>query len=321
MNAFWQGRLDALVEALRRGFTEDLGLKAAALAASLGLFMIVRGTDEERQMSILVDVAALLPSDSSSRMLVSEIPRQVRVTLRGSRSVLNAARRDGLAAIQMDLREADDADEHFFYFNQDEFEVPAGTSIVQIAPAAVPLTWVERIQREVRVEPNLKGEVREGTVLVSAAVRPARIRVRGAAAEVQRLERVLTGPIDLGTLPVGRNNTRVQLNPPPEHVQYLDEAMVVVTLTTEPQMSRSVFRDRAVQVEGVSNVITRPPRVHVILSGPSAQVERVEEDQLIPYVTLSEAPESDLTLPVELRGVPSGLTVEIDPPEVVIPVR
>ena len=72
---------------LMRALTEHIGLKLVALVASVGLFVIVRGT-EDAQISISVDVVALLPPPSTERMLVSEIPDEIRVTLRGSRSVL-----------------------------------------------------------------------------------------------------------------------------------------------------------------------------------------------------------------------------------------
>lgn len=101
---------------LMRALTDHLGLKLVALVASVGLFVIVRGT-EDAQISISVDVVALLPPPSTERMLVSEIPDEIRVTLRGSRSVLNAVRRDGMQPIQMDLR---DASAHFYYWNKYE---------------------------------------------------------------------------------------------------------------------------------------------------------------------------------------------------------
>ena len=116
---------------LRRALTENLGLKILALAAAIGLFVIVSGEYEQRPVA--VDVVVLPPPPSSQKMLVSEIPDQVQVTLQGSRPVLNSVRRSGLPPIQMDLHEGT---AHYYDFARN-LEPPAGTSVVEIVPPSV----------------------------------------------------------------------------------------------------------------------------------------------------------------------------------------
>ena len=45
---------------------------------------------EEAQRAVFVDVVAVTPPDTSERMLTCDLPAKVRLTLRGSRSILNA---------------------------------------------------------------------------------------------------------------------------------------------------------------------------------------------------------------------------------------
>jgi YbbR domain-containing protein len=84
-----------------------LGLKAVALIASIGLFIIVRGPDDTHPQAVVhFQVEVLLPPTNASKMLVSEIPEEVRVTVQGSTVVLNAVRSsERRTPVQMDLRD------------------------------------------------------------------------------------------------------------------------------------------------------------------------------------------------------------------------
>ena len=305
---------------LMRALTEHIGLKLVALVASVGLFVIVRGT-EDAQISISVDVVALLPPPSTERMLVSEIPDEIRVTLRGSRSVLNAVRRDGMQPIQMDLR---DANAHFYYFEQEEMELPAGASIVQIAPAAVPLTWVDRAERRVRVDPVFEGEVAEGNLLVGSVVDPSSVQIRGAASEVRRIEVVRTQPVDLTELGPGRHQRRVPLTALPDHVTYVDTVSVVVTVTVEEEEGSRNFEDLEVSVMGGEPVALRPARVDVRLRGPRARIDDLHPRRVVPFVDVSalDPDRGAQPLAVQIRGLPDGIVGTPDPAEVLaVPAR
>jgi hypothetical protein len=69
--------------------TQNGRLKLLSLALSVGLFSIVH-SDQDAQRSLFVDVVTVLPPPSKGRMLISEIPDQVKVTLRGSRTRISA---------------------------------------------------------------------------------------------------------------------------------------------------------------------------------------------------------------------------------------
>lgn len=300
---------------LRRAFTENVALKVIALVASIGLFVIVRGT-EDAQTAVPVDVVALLPPPSTQRMLVSEIPDEIRVTLRGSRAVLNAVRRDGMTPIQMDLR---DAEEPFYYFDQDQLELPTGTSVVQIAPAAVPLTWVNRAQGEVPVTPVVTGELAPGHRRTGLSVQPATVAIRGSASEVSRLETIATQPLDISGLTEGRHERQVPLVPLPEHVSYVDTVTVTVLVTVEEEEASRRLTDVDVAVVG-GGATVRPETVNVRLTGPRAQVEDLHPRRVIPFVDVSDLDPDRGAQPATLqfRPVPEGMTVTAEPAEVLV---
>jgi YbbR domain-containing protein len=199
---------------VRQALTENVGLKILALAASIALFVIVRGTEDVAGV-VDVDVVALLPDDNSPRMLISDVPDQVRVTLRGSESVLDTVRAQGLEPIQMDLR---DMSQHYYPFDPSQIDVRAGVSIERVEPPSIPLTWVDRAERRVRVAPLLEGDLRDGLTVVDQVVEPRTVRVRGAAPEVQRLAEVRTTAITISSLGPGTHTEDVSLGALPPHV-------------------------------------------------------------------------------------------------------
>lgn len=304
----------------RRAFTENLGLKLVALVASVGLFVIVRGT-EDAQTSVPVEVVALLPPASVDRMLTSEIPDEIRVTLRGSRAVLNAVRRDGMTPIQMDLR---NAQEPFFYFDQDELEIPTGTTIVQLAPAAVPLTWVNRAEERLSVSPVVTGDLAPGHLRVGTTVEPTQVTIRGSASEVRRLESIATQPVDVSGLGAGRHERQVALVSLPDHVSYIDAVTVTVIVVVEEEEASRRLPDVEVAVIGNSEVTVRPETVNVRLTGPRARIEDLHPRRVIPFVDVTDLDASQGAQPVQLsfRDLPEGMTVVAEPSEVlVVPVR
>ena len=88
---------------LRALTTENLNLKLLSLAFALVLYGWVHGS-QEAQRSLLLGVIALTPPESSTRELVTPIPAQIRVTLRGARSTLDELHADDIGSVQIDLR-------------------------------------------------------------------------------------------------------------------------------------------------------------------------------------------------------------------------
>lgn len=298
---------------LRRALTENIGLKVLALAASVGLFVIVSGDYEQRPFP--VDVVVLQPPPSSETMLVSEVPDQVQVTLQGSRSVLNSVRRSGLPPIQMDLQRETP---RYYDFARD-FDPPAGTSVVQIVPSSVTLEWASRAERRVRVQPLIEGEVAPGYSLGSTTVEPGVVRIRGVASEVNSMDRVWTAGVDVTGLTAGRHERRVPLGPLPRHVT-AETPWAVVTINVEEENASRTLRDLEVAVIGGSDARVRPSQVNVVLRGPRTRVDDLQPRRVIPYVdvTALDPSRGAQPVPVGVRGVPEGVTATVEPSEVLV---
>lgn len=315
--AGWSSTWARVGRAAKGALTHNLGLKIIAIVMAILLFSLVRGS-EDAQRSVFVDVLVLLPPPEVGTMLVSEVPDRVKVTLRGSRSVLNSLREEDLEPVQIDLREPSRG---YYYFEPDDFELPAGAEVIQLAPASVPLTWAERVVQDVPVLARLGGSPPPGLTAQAVDLEPETVRVRGAETEVKELEHVATKPVDVSGLSRGRHERRAQLTEPPPHTQF-DRASVRVILEVTDQEAERSFVDVPVTAVG-GEVQVRPEAVDLTLWGSSASLEQVKREHLVPVVDVTELDPAKGTqpLPVSVRGMPDGLQVKVVPDTVLVTLR
>ncbi len=85
---------------LRALATENLNLKLLSLASALVIYSVVHGS-QDAQRSLLLSVVALTPPETANRELVTPIPAQIRVTVRGQRSTLDDLHADDVGSVQI----------------------------------------------------------------------------------------------------------------------------------------------------------------------------------------------------------------------------
>lgn len=291
---------------LREIVTNNLGLKLTSLVAAIVLFSIVRGA-EDAQRSVFVDVVAVLPPPSSGKMLVSELPDRVRLTLKGSRSQLNAIRPELMQPVQIDLT---DTDLRYYYFAGDEFDVPAGITITQVAPASVPLQWAERLEKRLPVQPRVEGIPPEGTVLGAPPhVEPDTVTVVGPREELEGVRSVRTEPIDLSGLDVGAYVRRVPLQRVCTHCRFLEERPVEVRFELLRDLSERSLTALPVVVEGGEAREIEPRVVSVTVRGLPREVDLVDPARVRAVVDVSGQSAGSELLPVSVQGLPPGIEV------------
>lgn len=296
---------------------DNYALKLVALGLSIALFSLVH-SDQDAQRSIYLDVVTLLPPPTAEQMLVSDLPSQVRVTLRGSRSRIAALQRDDFAPIQVDLR---DPSRRHFLFDMSAIDVSGPVHVVGIEPPSIDLVWATRAQRRVPVRARLRGSPELGTMVKKpVSLSPANVTIQGPQAEVDAVVEVFTDEIPTEGLGKGVHERRVQLQPLTSgHVKYKDDPNVDVKLEITAEQGERVLRHLELAVLGAAAATLRPNVVSVTLNGPVRELGDIEPDQIVPYVDLSTlVPNAPFaSLEVKLRGVPEGSEVtRISPPAV-----
>jgi hypothetical protein len=300
-----------------RLLTDNLGLKLTALALSLMLFSLVH-SDVDAQRAIYLDVVALLPPPSSGQMLVSELPAQVKVTLRGSRSKLNSLSRDQLLPVQLDLRDASSGN---YYIDTHSIDVGSNIQVVETAPSVIPLTWAVAAEKRVPVQVELEGELdSDYSLRGEAQAEPARVTLRGPEKRLADLDTVSTDPVSLLGLGLGNHRRRVSLMALPDHVTYVEDTSVEVKLTVVPVLAQRTVKRVPIVVMGEGHAGLRPDRVEVTLRGPRQVLDELDADLLAPYVELGSGAGSPASsADVKLRGIPEGVeVVRVLPPSVLV---
>ncbi len=250
------------------------------------LFSFIHGA-EDVQRSVFVDIVTLLPVEASGKVLVSDLPDKVKLTLRGSQSLLDTIARDGIDAVQIDLREAP---RQYFYFEAELFSLPAGVKATQIVPAFIHLKWAKRTERRISVVPEFVSESPSGVVVGNSITRPENVLVRGPETELRVLTGIPTESINLADYGEGEHRVRVALRPLSEHIVYATrDKGVEVFFVIRPVLAHKMLRDVQVQIPNPSWSAV-PPRVNVTLRGSSARLRTLlpTDIQVLPARDLSK---------------------------------
>lgn len=302
---------------LARALTDNLALKGLALGLSLVLFAVVH-SDVDAQRSVYVDVVALLPPPDAGRMLISEVPAQIRVTLRGSRSKLSELSRDSLGPLQIDLR---DGRTGYHQIGASQLGLGSGVRVAEISPSTLTLSWADAAEKRVSVQPELRGTLDKGYRLGPVESTPAFVTLRGPEQVLAEITTVSTDEVALLGLRSGRQARRVELQPLPRFVTYVEGSSVEVAVSVEPVVAERRLRRLTVAVVGQGAPLSlRPDEVTVRIRGAEEVLEDVDPRAVVPFVDLATSGASGThPLPVQVRGLPAGVEVaEIIPESVLV---
>lgn len=312
------GRRSSVFGWLRAAITENLGLKITSLVIGIALFGMVRGAGTV-QRTIEVGLVARLPPTSTRRVLLTDLPDKVKVTVRGSPSLVAALRPEELGPVQIDVS---DGRRSSVLIEPSLFRLPAGVVIQQIQPSALQLNWDTLMERDVPVRAQIMGTPETGTRLVGPIeVSPAVIRVSGPALYVDPMASVRTDPIDISGLGPGRYERRLPLEPPRPQVQYDFAGGVRVVFTIDREIVERRFERLPITPIGSVRVSLRPPVVTVVVRGEPSVINSIDPAEIVPTVEVGTGTLSHTTsrARVTIAHLPQGVSlVSMDPTEVIV---
>jgi YbbR domain-containing protein len=268
---------------LRAALLENLNLKLVSLIVALALYSVAHGS-QDAQRSLLVSVVALTPPETANRELVTPIPPQIRVTLRGPRSTLDDLHADNIGSVQLDLHSGK---ETRFTFEPSMVPVPPGLKVEQIDPPAIDLTWEDRISRDVPVEVGIVGSPAPGYVVKSApSAEPGRVRARGPKSQVMVVQHARADAFDVNGLTNGKYTRQLAVDRPPARVIY-DVSSVSATIEIGRELAERPFTRVPIAILGRLNAKAQPADVDVRLTCPPEIVRALRSEQIVPRVQLN----------------------------------
>jgi YbbR domain-containing protein len=302
-----------MLEQLKIAFTENIPLKLLSFAVALILYSMVHGGDAQRTLS--VGVVVRLPPESANRVLVSNIPPEIRVTLHGTRSGIDDLRAEDLGDVLVDLRSGQDKR---VVFDGSMVRLPAGVKVDRFDPSVLEFAWEDQIVSDVPVQVGVVGTPAPGYVVKgTTSVEPKTVRVKGPKSEVLVLQHARADAFDVTGLQEGVHEHTVALDRPTGRMQY-----EIGSVTAHVEIAREVaersFTKLAVAVVGVAKGKTQPAEIDVRLVCPPDVVHSLRAEQLVPQVHVPQgAPTTGSeSYPIEL--VVEGCELYMTPKTVVV---
>jgi YbbR domain-containing protein len=297
---------------VRASLTENLNLKVLSLVFALVLYSFIHGS-QDAQRSLQVSVVALTPPESANRELVTPIPAEIRVTVRGPRSTLDDVHADDIGSVQIDLR---GGNETRVTFEPSTIPVPPGLRVEQIDPPAIDLAWEDRIVRDVPVEVGIVGTPAPGFVVKGApSAEPAALRARGPRSGVIVLQHARSDAFDVTGLTAGKYTRQLAIDKPSARVGF-DVTTVSATVEIGREVAERTFARIPLAVLGHSGK-AQPAEVDVRLVCPPEVVRALRPEQIVPRVHVAGAAEhgSD-ALPVQVAV--DQCDAHVTPPSVIV---
>ncbi len=305
---------------LKEAFSKNLGLKAMAMLFALGFFGYVHGQENVQQRTIPVSVISL-PPERGDKELMTKIPPDIHVTLRGPGRTLTDLVQGGTPPVEIDLRSGYPTE---IEFSKVMFRFPPQLELIVVDPPRLQLEWEEVVTRQIPLQASITGQLPEGFIMKGEpTVEPERVAVKGPRSRVEVMQFARLAPYNVTGLTEGRFPRRIAIDPPPERVNYLGSPAATVVVEVKRRESEKLFSERPVQVVGPGNATVEPRTVDVTVIGPPNVVRALRPEQVVPRADLeatkrwtpdSEAGAANVEVTVDL----SKVRVEVQPPSVTV---
>lgn len=285
---------------------ENIGLKLLSFAFALGLYAFIHGA-QDAQKSINVEVVATPPPKNAHRVLLTTLPSEVRVTIRGPKTIVDDLKQDDLSRFQLDLS---NGKVDRIEFDPAAIHVPPGARAEQVDPPSISLRWEDEVIREIPVHSAITGQPAPGFVVKGAPkVEPESVKALGPRSVIDVVQFARAEAFDVtGLAKEGSYDRNLPLDRPPARVEY-ESPTVTVRVEIGHEELRRDFAKVPVQIVGVPRGTVVPAEVTVRVEGPPDIVRALTPEQVVPTIDLhsagvnpSQSGSAKLPIMVELDG-------------------
>ncbi len=264
-----------------KNLTENLGLKLFSLLVSLLLFVFVgfdRGTTVDVRFPLNVHT-------SDDLIIVSELPQDIAVTLKGPWATLRSY--NALKPVVLDFSSTAPGKVRRD-LEASDIPTPTGMRVVGIRPASISAVVDSRIEKEVMVEVFIEGHPAFGYELAEITTDPKRVRVVGPAEAVGTMDLVLTRPVSVHDSDSGIELT-VALKPPTPPVRFGEgqATEVKVFVDIREEILQQAFVIPVVAEKPVRGTRLSKETVRVTLKGPRSAIAALKDGDLKAVVDTS----------------------------------
>ncbi len=288
-----------------------VGLKVLSAAVAVLLWLAVT-SDVEVERTVRVGLE--LQRTPSGVEMTTAVPDTVAVRVRGSASRLSALGPGDLAVV-VDL-DGVRPGRRLFPLTAGQVTAPYGISVVQVTPAALPLSFEVSASKVVVVRPRIEGTPVPGHSVANVSVNPSQVMVEGPESAVNSLTEVVTE-----TVSVERATTLVReavaLDLSDVGVRIAGSSTAVVTVSVVADASERTVAGVPIRSRGAVGdaVVVTPAVAEVVVQGAGDVVNALTAADVALFVDVTEAVNGG-DLAVKAESSPRFVVRSITPPSV-----
>lgn len=259
-------------------------------------------------------------------MVVSQAPREVNLTFKGSRNDMVALRRE-MVQVTVNLQDVLDTAPQTIALGAQHISAPRGVSVVsdQIFPQKVTVLMQPEITAKVKVRLVTRNMLPVGYDRVSEILTPSVVEVTGPANEVRGLDSVATEPVNLDGRTDSIHEPVLPLAKPAEssHIRY-DRGSVQLDMGIIARLETRSFQQLPLRLLVPAGQSLRgdldPESCNVTVHGRPEDMAKVTADDIRLFVEPATLVASETPTRRDVRAnLPDGVTlVSIDPPSALV---
>jgi len=182
-----------IATSLKTLVTHNLGLKALALLAAIGLWFNIAS---EPELATIVEVPVDYKNFPKDLVISSNIVDSVSVEARGPASRLREMQQTRVAAV-IDFASVRAPGERTFTLTGNELRPPRGVTLVRAIPEQLRFRFERQTRGKLPVEVVYSGALPGGMKVGRVTVSPAELEIMGPESRVSAARKALTDPFDL----------------------------------------------------------------------------------------------------------------------------
>ena len=289
----------------------NVGLKLLSLGIGTLLWISVSGEETvERGLRAPLE----LQQFPQGLEIQGEAPSTVDVRVRGTSGALSRVGAGDIVAV-LDLKGVRPGN-RLFAMTPEQVRSPFGVEVVQVTPSTIALALENSLTRSVPVLPSVEGSPAPGYVVVGKPILvPDHVDIVGPETAVKRATEAVTETVSVeGLHDTMRQDVTVGLIDPALRLRALRTVMVTVKIVPGP-MERTV-RGRPIRLRNLGERLSAqatPPVVDVGLRGSRDAVNKIQADDVHPFVDLGGLGEGEYTLVVHTDAPDHAGVTRVDP--------
>lgn len=264
--------------------TRNFNLKILSLTAAIIASLYVNSDANITVRTVRVPVD--YPNIGADKVIVSEINKEVNVTVRGPSFMVS--RFENSTPIFKAQIPTSVGNRYTVKLNKDSLDILPPLEVIEIEPDEFDVRFDNKSSKEVDIEIPTVGQLKNKLKISKIEIRPPRISVVGAESVVKRTRAIFTEQLDLETLEIsnaGESDTiALKLTSPGLGATLEPTSQVDVTVFSSLPPIRKAMKGLKIEYRGKDSASISPTSASIEVSGSPTIIKELKSDSIKLFV-------------------------------------